>query len=116
MKSSGALTVDRALEVLADAGMVAFGGVGIAGSVLPETAAFDVVAAAGEDVRDRLQQLLSSATPAGRIYAATALDRVAPDAGRAAWRRLADDRSEVSTASGCLIDRRTVADYAAEQL
>ena len=109
-------TVDQALEVLSHAGMVAFGGVGFAGSTLPETTAFEVVVASGPGARPDLEALLSSATPAGRIYAATALDRVAPDAGLAAWRRLVDDRSEVTTASGCVIDRRTVGEYATDQL
>jgi hypothetical protein len=108
--------IERAIQTLGNAGMVAFGGVGIAGSVLPETAAFDTLAGAGPAARAALERLLDTATPAGKVYAATALDRIDPDAGRAAWRRLRDDQSEITTASGCLIDRNTVGQYAAEQL
>jgi hypothetical protein len=96
--------------------MVAFGGVGIAASTLPETAAFDVVVAAGPTTRPDLETLLTSASPAGKIYAAAALARISPQSGQSAWRHLLDDHSEVTTASGCLIDRRTVAQYAADQL
>jgi hypothetical protein len=96
--------------------MVAFGGVGFAGTVLPETAAFEVLVAAGPPIRPELEKLLTSATPAGKIYAATALQRIDPDAGATAWRRLVDDSSDVTTGSGCLIDKRSVSQYANEQL
>ena len=96
--------------------MVAFGGVGIAASTLPETAAFNVVVAAGPTTRPDLERLLASASPAGRIYAAAALARISPESGQSAWHHLLDDHNEVTTASGCLIDRRTVAQYATEQL
>lgn len=110
------MTVDRAFEVLSRAGMVAFGGVGIAGSILPETTAFDVVVAEGPAARPRLERLLTSASPAGKAYAATALSRLDPEAGNAAWRRLATDRGDLTIATGCVMDRRPLADYAAEQL
>jgi hypothetical protein len=100
---------------VAGAGMVAFGGVGFAGTILPETTAFEVLAAAGAAVRSGLEKLLASATPAGKVYAATALQCIDPDAGVAAWRRLAHDNSDVTIASGCLIDKRTVSQYASEQ-
>lgn len=96
--------------------MVAFGGVGFAGTVLPETTAFEVLAAAGPGIRPKLEKLLASATPAGKIYAATALQRIDPDAGAAAWRRLAEDHSDVTVGSGCLVDKRSVSQYASEQL
>jgi hypothetical protein len=96
--------------------MVAFGGVGFAGTILPETTAFEVLVAAGPDVRSELEKLLASATPAGKVYAATALQRIDPDAGVSAWRFLADNNSDVTIASGCLIDKRPVSQYAGEQL
>lgn len=108
--------VDRAFKALSKAGMVAFGGVGIAGSTLPETAAFDVVVAEGPAARSRLERLLTHASPAGKVYAATALSRFDPEAGRAAWQRLASERGDITVASGCLMDRRPLADYATEQL
>jgi len=40
---SAAPSVERAIELVAGAGMVAFGGVGFAGTVLPETTAFEVL-------------------------------------------------------------------------
>ena len=110
------LSLAQAFDVLAKASTVAFGGVGFAGGVLPETTAFDTVVAAGASARPQLEQLLTDATPAGKIYAATALHRLDPNAGLAAWRQLTTDTAEVTTASGCLIDRRTVAQYATEQL
>ena len=116
MEPTADKAVDRAFEALSKAGMVAFGGVGFAGSTLPETAAFDVVVAEGPAARSRLDRLLTNASPAGKVYAATALSRFDADAGRAAWRRLADDRGDVTIASGCVIDRRPLAEYANEQL
>jgi hypothetical protein len=113
---SAAPSVERAIEVVAGAGMVAFGGVGFAGTVLPETTAFEVLAAAGPAIRPELEKLLASATPAGRIYAATALESIDPDAGAAAWRRLVDDHSDVTIGSGCIIGKRPVSQYASEQL
>lgn len=115
-RQAATLPIERAVETLSNAGMLAFGGVGIAGSVLPETTAFDAVVAAGSAAKPALEQLLDTATPAGKVYAATALQRIDPEAGRAAWRRLVDDGGELTTASGCLIDRNTVGQYAAEQL
>jgi hypothetical protein len=96
--------------------MVAFGGVGFAGTTLPETTAFEVLVAAGSAIRPELENLLTSATAAGKVYAATALQRIDPDAGAAAWRRLADDNSDITTATGCLIGKRPMSQYAAEQL
>jgi hypothetical protein len=109
-------SVERALELLAGSGMVAFGGVGFAGTLLPETTAFEVLVSAGSAVRPELEKLLASATPAGKIYAATALQRIDPDAGVAAWRHLAGDGSDVTIASGCIIGKRPVSQYASEQL
>ena len=96
--------------------MVAFGGVGFAAATLPETTAFEVLVTAGPAVRPELEKLLAAATPAGKIYAATALQYIDRDAGVAAWHRLVDDGSDVTIASGCIIGKRPVSQYASEQL
>jgi len=105
------------LSILEKAETVAFGGVGFAGEVLPPTRAyFDLAERLGPDLRPDLERLLDRATPAGKVYAADLLDRLDRDAGRAAWRKLSTDTSAVSTFSGCLMGRTTLADYAAARL
>jgi hypothetical protein len=105
------------VKILTKADVVAFGGVGFAGETLPETAAY--FALAGQVARDptavgpHLERLLDDATPAGRIYAATLLDKADPVAGQAAWQRLSHDTSPVRTMSGCIAGQTTVAQYAA---
>jgi len=116
LAGESAASIERAIELVAGAGMAAFGGVGFAATVLPETTAFEVLAAAGPAIRPELEKLLASATPAGKVYAATALQRIDPDAGAAAWRRLADDHSDVSIGYGCLVGKRSLSQYASEQL
>jgi hypothetical protein len=96
--------------------MVAFGGVGFAAATLPETTAFEVLVSAGSAVRPELEKLLASATPAGKVYAATALQHLDAEAGAAAWRRLADAGGDVTIASGCIVGKRPVSQYASEQL
>jgi hypothetical protein len=107
------------LRRLAEAGSVAFGGVGIAATILPETAAYHALAALadrrGAELRPGLERLVATATPAGKVFAATLLARVDPVAGRGAWRRLAGDRSPVQTFSGCIMGQTTLAEYAANQ-
>lgn len=109
-----------AVAELATAGTVAFGGVGIVGSMLPETEAYQRVAAAVTDhpdeVRDQLDRLLATGSPAGRVYAATLLMELDPAAGRAAWTALRGDPAELPTATGCVLDSTTVGEYAAERL
>ncbi|WP_341718367.1 hypothetical protein QQG74_00695 [Micromonospora sp. FIMYZ51] len=109
-----------AIERLAEAETVAFGGVGLAGSLLPETEAYQQVTAAIRDqpdgVRDQLDQLLSAGTAAGRLYAATLLEQCDPAAGRAAWVALRRDPAEVQTMTGCIMGTTTVGEYAAERL
>jgi hypothetical protein len=104
------------LRELAEADVVAFGGVGFAGEILPVTRAYDAVAEElarhGATLRPHLDWLLEHATPAGKVYAATLLDRVDPAAGLAAWRRLADDPAPVRTFVGCLMRQTTLAEYA----
>ena len=105
------------LKVLAKADVVAFGGVGFAGTVLPATRAFDELAGrlTGE-LRPDLERLVARATPAGKVYAATLLARLDPAAGLAAWQRLAADGSPVGTFTGCIRAETTLAEYAAERI
>jgi hypothetical protein len=108
--------LERQLQELERAEVVAFGGVGFAGEVLSVTRAFDAV---GEQLspalRPRLGRLLDRASPAGRVYAVVLLGRLDPEAGRQAWQRLAGDRAPVETFSGCVKNRTTLAEYAAAQ-
>lgn len=104
---------------LAVADTVAFGGVGIAGALLPVTEAYRRVAVAVDrdpaGVRDQLDRLLATGSPAGRVYAATLLERLDLAAGRSAWAALRDDPAEVGTFTGCVMDRTTLAEYAARR-
>jgi hypothetical protein len=108
--------LERHLQELERAEVVAFGGVGFAGEVLSVTKAFDTVAEQlSPALRPRLGRLLDRASPAGRVYAAVLLGRVDREAGREAWERLAGDRAPVETFSGCVKNRTTLAEYAAAQ-
>ncbi|WBB55894.1 hypothetical protein [Verrucosispora sp. WMMD573] len=110
----------RAVAELGHASTLAFGGVGIAGTLLPETEAYQRVAAAltdhPEEVRDLLDRLLTGGAAAGRVYAATLLERLDPAAGRAAWTALRGDEAELNTMTGCVMGSTTVGKYAAERL
>lgn len=112
--------LDAAVRQLADAESVAFGGVGIAGTILPTTEAYHRLDAelAGrvEEIRPRLAWLIEHGSPAGRVYAATLLGRVDPAAARAAWQAMRDDRTELTTFSGCFLDLTTLGEYATNQL
>ncbi|MFG3710698.1 hypothetical protein [Micromonospora sp. NPDC047730] len=112
--------VGAALDELRQADTVAFGGVGIAGTLLPVTEAYRRVEAAladdPEDVRGQLDRLLAEGAPAGRVYAATLLEGVDPAAGRAAWTALRDDPAEFGTFTGCVMGRATLGGYASERL
>jgi hypothetical protein len=108
--------LERQLQELETAEVVAFGGVGFAGEVLSVTQAFEAVGdQLSPALRPRLDRLLDRATPAGRVYASALLGRLDPEAGREAWQRLANDRSPVETFSGCVKNRTTLAEYAAVQ-
>jgi hypothetical protein len=108
---------DKQLRALEKASSVAFGGVGVAATILPETQAYDELAGARDPaLKPRLERLVAKATPAGKVYAALLLDRIDPAAGRRAWQRLARDTTPVSTFSGCLMGSSTLAEYAATQL
>ncbi|MFY1674212.1 hypothetical protein ACN27G_30410 [Plantactinospora sp. WMMB334] len=109
-----------AVRELAESDVVAFGGVGLAGQVLPATEAYRTVEAAlperAEEVRPRLAWLLANGSAAGRAYAAALLDRLDPATAGAAWQELRDDPGELTTFSGCLMDRTTLGEYAATRL
>ncbi|MGC5332344.1 hypothetical protein [Micromonospora sp. DT62] len=111
--------VEAAFDELRRAETVAFGGVGIAGTLLPVTEAYRRVEAAlgddPEDLRGQLDRLLAEGTPAGRVYAATLLERVDPTAGRAAWTALRDDPAELGTFTGCVMGRTTLREYATDR-
>ncbi|TDC27227.1 hypothetical protein E1211_29340 [Micromonospora sp. 15K316] len=112
--------IGDAVEELARAETVAFGGVGFAGTLLPVTEAYDRVEAAlaeqPEAVREHLDRLLTRGSPAGRAYAATLLERVDPAAARAAWRAMRDDPGQFTTYSGCVMGRASLGEYATSRL
>ncbi|GAB3819154.1 hypothetical protein [Micromonospora zhanjiangensis] len=112
--------LEVAVRELAKADTLAFGGVGIAGTTLPVTEAYQTVERLWPDrtdeVRDRLTWLLDKGTPAGRAYAATLLSRVDPEAGRAAWSQLRGERGEFTTFQGCVMGRAELGEYAGGQL
>jgi hypothetical protein len=112
--------LDAAIEELARADTLAFGGVGIASTLLPVTEAYLRVEQAlsdrPEETRRRLDWLLKHGSPAGRAYAATLLERVDPAAARAAWTALRVDGSEFTTFSGCVMGKATLGEYAGERL
>lgn len=108
--------LEEAVRELTNADIVAFGGVGIASALLPATQAYRVIEQMLPDHRDRicerLDWLLSNASPAGRVYAATLLERLDPPAGRAVWSSLREDPAEFTTFTGCVMGRTTVSEYA----
>jgi hypothetical protein len=121
MSDSAARTaLAGAARELAKADTLAFGGVGFAGRVLPATEAFQTLLdAAGtepEQVRTQLAWLLANGSPAAKAYAATVLERIDPSAGRAAWESLVDDRSALTTFTGCVMNRVTLGEHAAGHL
>jgi hypothetical protein len=110
----------EAVRELAKADVLAFGGVGLVGRILPPTEAYLWLAGAidsdPDDVRPQLAWLLANGSPAGKAYAATLLDQIDRSAGTRAWRSLTKDRSPFTTFSGCIMGQTTLADYAAERL
>ena len=120
MRKAWERELGAAVDELVAADTLAFGGVGIAGTLLPVTTAYHRVEAAlsdhPEEVRRQLDRVLADGTPAGRAYAATLLERVDPEAARAAWTSLRDDPSEFTTFVGCVMDRETLGTYASRRL
>ncbi|MFC0530378.1 hypothetical protein [Phytohabitans kaempferiae] len=113
-------TVAVAVRELASAEVVAFGGVGLAGRILPVTEAFQTIEEAlperADEVRPHLAWLLANGSPAGKAYAATLLAVFDPEAARAAWGALSHEAAEFTTFHGCIIDRTTLGQYATGQL
>ncbi|TDB70909.1 hypothetical protein, partial [Micromonospora sp. KC721] len=111
-KPGWARELDAAVRELAGADTVAFGGVGIAGTLLPATQAYQRVEAAlaahPQEARKQVEWLLRRGSPAGRAYAATLLERVDPAAARHAWAALRDESGEFSTFTGCVMGRATL--------
>ena len=108
--------LSAAVQELAKADGLAFGGVGLVGRILPPTQAYlDLTERLGdpEPLRPQLDWLLAHGTPAGKAYAATLLEEIDPATGRDAWASLVKDRSEFTTFSGCIMGRTTLAEYAA---
>ncbi|WP_433552177.1 hypothetical protein ACQP08_00695 [Micromonospora zamorensis] len=120
MRKAWERELGAAVDELVAADTLAFGGVGIAGKLLPVTEAYQRVEAAlddhPEEVRRQLDRVLADGTPAGRAYAATLLERIDRAAARAAWTSLRDDPSEFTTFVGCVMDRETIGNYAAQRL
>ncbi|MFC0005155.1 hypothetical protein [Micromonospora siamensis] len=112
--------LDAAVKELAKADTVAFGGVGIASQVLPVTEAYRRVEAAlaahPQEARKQVRWLLKHGSPAGKAYAATLLQAVDPEAGRDAWTELRDDKGEFTTFTGCVMNKATLREYAADRL
>ncbi|SBT53653.1 hypothetical protein [Micromonospora narathiwatensis] len=112
--------LDANVRELASADTLAFGGVGIAGTLLPSTEAYQQVERALDEhppeARQQVDWLLEHGSPAGKAYAAALLDTVDPAAGRVAWSRLRADDGELTTFTGCLMDQTTLGAYAAERL
>jgi hypothetical protein len=109
-------SVTTAVRELAKADVLAFGGVGLVGRILPATEAYLAVAARlgdGDKVRPQLAWLLANGSAAGKAYAATLLNELDPAAGREAWRSLVKDKTQFTTFSGCIMGRTTLAEYAA---
>jgi hypothetical protein len=105
--------LDKQLKVLEKADVVAFGGVGFAGQILPVTEAYHAVAGRlTDELRPKLDKLLKKATPEGKVYAANLLAQLDPAAGREAWHRLAGDSAKLDTFTGCVKARTTLAEYA----
>ncbi|MGC4849288.1 hypothetical protein ACLQ3F_18755 [Micromonospora sp. DT15] len=120
MRKAWERELGAAVDELVAAETLAFGGVGIAGTLLPVTEAYHRVEAALSDhpdeVRRQLDRVLVDGTPAGRAYAATLLERVDPETARATWTSLRDDPSELTTFVGCVMDRETLGTYASRRL
>ncbi|MEU4401460.1 hypothetical protein [Micromonospora orduensis] len=120
MRKAWERDLGAAVDQLVSADTLAFGGVGIANTLLPVTEAYHRVEAAladhPEEVRRQLDRVLAEGTPAGRAYAATLLERLDPAAARAAWTSLRDDPTEFTTFVGCVMDRETLGNYATQRL
>jgi len=80
------------LATLERATVFALGAEGFAAVISPELAAYRKLAPRVRELGDALRALVTSASPAGRIYAALLLGELDPAAGRAAWTQLQASR------------------------
>jgi hypothetical protein len=112
--------VEKRVRELASADVVAFAGVGLMSRVLPVTEAYRTMSAAvgrdGAALRPHLDWLLTNGTPAGKVYGATLLRELDPEAAAEAWQSLATERGDITTFSGCILNKVPLARYAADQL
>ncbi|MFI6758331.1 hypothetical protein ACIBF5_04195 [Micromonospora sp. NPDC050417] len=112
--------IAEAVHELRVAEVVAFGGVGFAGQVLPPTEAYHALEVAlpskVDEVRSQISWLLANGSAAGKVYAASLLNRFDPAAARAAWESLTEESAEFTTCTGCLMNRTTLGEYATAQL
>jgi hypothetical protein len=112
--------ITPALRELVSADLVAFAGVGLISRVLPVTEAYRTLDAAvardGAALRPRIEWLLANATPAGKVYAATLMQRLDPVAGRAAWQSLAKEPAEITTFVGCVMNKTSLSEYVGDRL
>lgn len=66
--------------------------------------------------RERIEDLLAHATPAGRLYAALLLSHLDEAAGRRALEGLRDDNAEVVAVYDCTPDASTLGELASQAL
>lgn len=104
------------VRVLADAGSLAFGRVGVAAIAPPAAEAFAELRAAGPGATVHAEWLLAHGDPAAQVYATHLLAAWHPDRAAALWTRLAAQPGELSVIAGCSITTTTLAAYAQDEL
>ncbi|HVK27156.1 MAG TPA: hypothetical protein VM575_02360 [Nocardioides sp.] len=104
------------VRVLADAGSLAFGPVGIAAIAPPEAEAFAEMRAAGPGATVHAEWLLAHGSPVAQVYATHLLAAWHPARAAALWTRLATQPGELSVIAGCSIAPTTLAAYAQREL
>jgi hypothetical protein len=101
----------KAFTAVKEAKQFAIGGVGYAGTISPAELAFrDVLA--GPDALARCQSLVKEATAEGRLYGLLGLKRLDAKAYEAAAPAFQKNDAKVSSASGCIVFKTTVAEIA----
>ena len=99
--------------ILEKAGMFAFGGIGVAGTMSHGERALREILEKPQAI-ERLERLLTNATPAGQLYALVALrlkDRALYDR---AVQKLRSIDTKVETAHGCMLSQESFADLVKE--
>jgi len=102
----------QAIETLKGAKSVDEAKVGYAGRRTEAFSAYAKLHAMGGLIGPEIQGLLSSGSPAGKVYAAMLLKHISKQAGQAALEKLSRDTSKTSYASGCEIEDVTVGELA----